>query len=102
LKSIIHDWNDARSTTLLGHCRRAIAPAGRLLVVEPVLPERIERPGQMAGMLLSDLNMLLLTGGRERTEAQFGKLLAGAGFELTAVTAAEGSDYSIIEARPSG
>jgi SAM-dependent methyltransferase len=102
LKSIIHDWDDARSATLLGHCRRAIDPGGRLLIIEPVLPERIEHPGQMAGSLLGDLNMLLLTGGRERTEAQFGKLLAGAGFELTTVVATEGSDYSVIEARPTG
>jgi SAM-dependent methyltransferase len=102
LKSVIHDWDDTRSATILGHCRRAIAPGGRLVIVEPVLPERIEHPGQMAGMLLSDLNMLLLTGGRERTQTQFGDLLAGAGFELTAVVACEGSDYSIVEARPTG
>jgi hypothetical protein len=67
-----------------------------------VLPERIEHPGQMAGTLLSDLNMLLLTGGRERTASAFRELLAGAGFELTAVVPTGDSDYSIVEARPAG
>ena len=102
IKSVLHDWDDERCTTILRNCRKAIAPDGRLVVVEPVLPERIEHPGQMAGTLLSDLNMLLLTGGRERTASTFRELLAGASFAVTAIRPTEGSDFSIVEARPVG
>jgi precorrin-6B methylase 2 len=102
IKSVLHDWDDERCTALLANCRRAIAPEGRLVVIEPVLPERIEHPGQMTMTLMSDLNMLLLTGGRERTESDFRALLAGAGFELTAVQPTGGTDYSLVEARPVG
>jgi hypothetical protein len=102
IKSVLHDWDDERCGAILANCRQAIAPEGRLIVIEPVLPERIEHPGHMAGTLMGDLNMLLLTGGRERTESEFGALLAGAGFELTAVTPTEGTDFSVVEARPVG
>ena len=102
IKSVLHDWDDDRCTTILRNCREAIAPDGRLVVVEPVLPERIEHAGQMAGTLLSDLNMLLLTGGRERTASAFRGLLAGAGFEMTTVVPTGGTDFSIVEARPVG
>jgi hypothetical protein len=85
MKSIIHDWDDARSLKILGNCRRALASTGRLLLVERLMPEvpTADIAGRMA--VLSDLNMLRGPGGCERTEAQFRALLARAGFRLSRV-----------------
>jgi hypothetical protein len=82
LKRVIHDWDDERAGALLRNCHRAMPGDGRLLVIELVLP-----PGNDPSLgKLFDLLMLVNLGGRERTEADYRTLLAGAGFELTAVT----------------
>jgi hypothetical protein len=97
-KWILHDWDDASSTTLLTNCRAAIGAGGTLLIVERVLPERAA-PGPGATAFLADLNMLLLTGGRERTEAEFRALFAATGFRLGRIVPT-GAPNSIIEAVP--
>jgi SAM-dependent methyltransferase len=82
MKHIIHDWDDAHSLTLLGHCHRALPAGGKLLIVDVVVP-----PGDEPhfGKIL-DLEMLVVThGGRERDKAEFRRLLAAAGFTLTRV-----------------
>src|SRR5215467_160263 len=82
LKRVLHDWDDERAGAILRHCHRAMPAHGRLLVIELVLP-----PGNAPSLgKLFDLLMLVDLGGRERTEADFRTLLAGAGFELTAIT----------------
>ncbi|MEV5688749.1 MULTISPECIES: methyltransferase [unclassified Streptomyces] len=100
LKSIVHDWDDERVVTILGHIRAVIPPEGRLLIVEPVLPETVDgslRPT----MYLSDLNMLVNVGGRERTEAEFRSLCERAGFSLAGVTRLPApAAISVIEAVP--
>jgi hypothetical protein len=79
LKFILHDWNDERCVRLLEHCRRAMVPGGRVLVIEHVVPE--EPGGHIAYYM--DLNMLTMTdGGRERTEAEYRALLQRAGLTL--------------------
>lgn len=84
IKSVIHDWDDDRCATILGHCRRVIPEHGRLLIVEPVLPPVVD--GSIPPLMyLSDLNMLVLLGGRERTAADFEALCARAGFTLRGV-----------------
>src|SRR5688500_16869512 len=95
LKFIIHDWDDARSVKILTSVRRAIQEKGKLLLVDCVIPEG--NAPDMGKMM--DVNMLVMTGGRERTEAQFSALLTASGFRLTKVTATE-SPLSIIEAVP--
>lgn len=85
LKSIIHDWTDAESERILRAVRAAAGPTGTLLLAEPVLPERAS--AEAAGADLSDLNMLVNTGGRERTRADFARLMAAAGFRLDQVSA---------------
>lgn len=100
LKSVIHDWDDERSIAILKNCRRGMGerPA-RLLLVERVLPERME-PGPVAqSHALSDLNMLLRTGGRERTEGEFRALLEAAHLRLLRVIPT-GTPASLIEAGP--
>jgi O-methyltransferase domain len=93
LSHIIHDWDEDRCLTILGHVRKAMNPAGRLLIVEMVLP-----PGDTAhpGKML-DMVMLVILGGRERTESEYASLLSKAGFRLTQVVPT-GSAASIVEA----
>ncbi|GAB3473943.1 methyltransferase [Amycolatopsis cihanbeyliensis] len=99
LKSIVHDWDDARCASILGNIRGVIPEHGRLLVVEPVLPEVVQ-PGQSSLAYLSDLNMLVNLGGQERTGADFARLFAASGFELADVTPLPPARFSLIEAVP--
>jgi hypothetical protein len=71
-----------------------------LFLVEPILREDPEVLGDQRMLLMSDLNMLVCTGGRERTEAEFTDLLNAAGLRLTGVTPAAGSGYSVLRAVP--
>ncbi|HKP88140.1 MAG TPA: methyltransferase [Blastocatellia bacterium] len=92
LKWIIHDWNDEQSVAILTNCRRAVAPGGKLLLVEAVIP-----PGDEPSFSkFIDLNMLVMTGGRERTEAEYRNLLQAAGFELTRIVPTP-TPFSVIE-----
>lgn len=100
LKGILHDWDDQRCVTILRNCRRSIAAGGRLLVLEPVLPDQLGT-AEAAAAVLSDIAMLVYTGGRERTAAEFRALLADAGFSLTEVTPpVAGSAIRILAAAP--
>ena len=96
MKSIIHDWDDEISEKILRNVRTAIAPNGRLLLVELVLPERATANW---GAVL-DMEMLVSPGGRERTRAEFANLLARCGFRLTRVVDTATPMSSIIEAAP--
>ena len=92
LKQIIHDWDDERATRLLQNCHRALAPGGTLLLVEMVVP--LDDSPNLAKAM--DLNMLVLLGGRERTEDEYQQLLVGAGFRLVRVIATH-SPFCVIE-----
>ena len=86
LKWIIHDWDDERSVVILRNCHAAMSDGGKLLLVERLIPKRVRSsatPGQEPAF--ADLNMLVLTGGRERTEDQFRALLEAARFKLTRI-----------------
>jgi hypothetical protein len=84
LKSIVHDWTDEECRRILANCRRAVPEHGTLLLVEPVLP--VVPDPRAAGIAISDLNMLVNTGGRERTESDFAALMRSAGFHLSYVS----------------
>jgi O-methyltransferase len=94
LQAVLHDWDDERALSLLANCRRAIAPRGALLVIERPL-DAPDSPQAIAG----DLDMLVLTGGRERTVAEYAALLARAGFRLARVIATRGP-FSVLESLP--
>jgi SAM-dependent methyltransferase len=78
LKVILHDWDDQQSVSILRNCARAMRPNGRVVLVERLFPEHGD-PGEAA---LSDLNMLVLLPGRERTASEFAELLRAAGLTL--------------------
>jgi SAM-dependent methyltransferase/DNA-binding HxlR family transcriptional regulator len=97
LKSVIHDWNDERSSVVLQNCRRALPENGTLLLVERMMPEAPGASAEDRAQAMSDLNMLRGPGGLERTEQQYGRLLSESGFHLGAVFPA--GRFSVIEAR---
>jgi hypothetical protein len=95
LSHVIHDWNEQQCLTILGNCRRAMNPGGRVLLVEMVLPEGdVPHPGK-----LIDIVMLTVPGGEERTAGQYADLLGKAGLRITRVVPT-GSLVSIVEAVP--
>jgi O-methyltransferase domain/Dimerisation domain len=78
LKHILHDWDDERAVRILKNCRRAMRPGGRIIVIEMLLGE-IGEPGFAP---FSDLNMLVLVTGQERTLAEYCALLKQANLRL--------------------
>jgi len=80
LKSVIHDWDDARSGTILQNCRRALPRHGTLLVVERIMPDAPTVTDEDKAHAMSDLNMLRGPGGLERTEKEYRHLLNENGF----------------------
>lgn len=95
LRFIIHDWNDAEALAILRTCRAAIVPGGRLLLFEVIMPD-VDGP-HLAKTV--DWIMLTCITGRERTEAEYGGLLAEAGFRLDRVIASP-TPMSVLEATP--
>jgi O-methyltransferase domain/Dimerisation domain len=95
MRHIIHDWTDEQCLTILGHIRKVIPKHGRLLVIEMVIkPGNVPQPAKWL-----DLNMLVLPGGRERTEAEYRDLYAKAGFRLERIVPTP-TEVSVIEGKP--
>jgi hypothetical protein len=95
LKSVIHNWEDAEAIAILRQCRAAVPDHGRLLIVERVL-----RPAnEPDGTKFADLHMLVMLGGRERTAAEYARLLEAAAFRPVDIIPI-GPAYSIIEGAP--
>ena len=85
LKHVIHDWGDAKAIAILKNCHHAMGPQGKLLIVEGVYPPHIDQSLESRGAAANDVNMLVCTGGRQRSEAEFRSLYAAAGFRLTRI-----------------
>ncbi|HYU39032.1 MAG TPA: methyltransferase [Acidimicrobiia bacterium] len=98
MKSVIHDWDDDRCVTILDNCRQAMRANGRVLILEPVLPPVVKPSFARLGIVMSDLNMLMNTGGGERTEDEFAALFRAAGLRLANVARVpKPSAMSLIE-----
>jgi hypothetical protein len=97
MKHIIHDWDDERAEKILRNCHKAMAKQGarKLLLVEMIMPGRDDPHSSK----FLDIEMLMLPGGRERTEEEFKMLLKKAGFELRRVVPTQ-SPTAVIEAVP--
>jgi len=101
LKSIVHDWNDEQSVAILKNCRAAISAVGKLLLIECVMPARIDSSADHQRWTMLDMHMLVMLGGRERTEEEYRSVLAAANFELRRTLLLPGeTGFSIIEATP--
>jgi hypothetical protein len=94
LSAILHDWDDADAARILATIRRAIPAAGTLLLVERV----VGAPNEDPSTKFMDLQMLVILGGRERTQEEFAELLASSGFRMTGATRA--GPIFVIEAVP--
>jgi len=95
MKWIIHDWSDELATSILKNCRAQIPANGKLILVDSVVPETDEPHFSK----FIDLNMLVMTGGKERTAKEFEKLLDAAGFRLLRVIPTD-LPTAIVEAEP--
>jgi hypothetical protein len=92
LEAILHDWDDERAGLILRQCRKALEPAGRILIIEDILPDKVD-----GALIEIDLMMLVLHNGQERTLAEYEELLVREGFRLESV-GDTGSDYKLITA----
>jgi O-methyltransferase domain len=95
MKHIIHDWYDDKASLILANIRKVLPKDGRVILVESVIPANNE-PGM--GKIM-DLEMLVMPGGKERTEQEFRELFDKSGFTLTRVVPTR-SPLSVVEAKP--
>lgn len=95
LCGVLHDWSDELAGVVLCNCRKAMATNARLLILETIVPETNSRSFSK----LLDINMMVMTSGRERTKSEFRALLDAADFTVTRIISTM-APQSIIEARP--
>jgi hypothetical protein len=94
MKHILHDWNDEKSIQILNNCNKAMKAGSKLLVIEAVIPTgNTPHPGKFM-----DINMMAMTGGKERTEKEFSTLFEKAGLKLIRVIHTPSPTLSIMEA----
>jgi hypothetical protein len=99
LKSVLHNWSDAHAAALLANIRKAMYAESRLLILETRLPDASDDITAPVAVHMSDLNMLVNCGGRERSLAELDSLLHAAGLKLVQYAAIEGSNYTLITAQ---
>jgi SAM-dependent methyltransferase len=99
LSRVIHDWSDSQAVAILRNCRRAMSPRGHVLLIERVLPATVDASPALRSILVSDLTMMVMNGGRERTEAEYGELLSQSGLALTKMVATRNA-IAVLDASP--
>jgi hypothetical protein len=93
--SVLHDWEDHEAIEILRRSRETLVTDGRVLICEMIVPESCDpHPARW-----SDLGMMVVLGGRERTLAQYRSLLRPAGLKISNVTPLTESYFSVIETR---
>jgi hypothetical protein len=92
---VIHDWHGDQAATIFRNCRQAMAKTGRVLLVDMVVPENDTKCFSKH----LDLNVLVMNGGRERTQAEFRPLPDAADYKLTRIIPTM-APQSVIEAMP--
>lgn len=95
MKSILHDWADEDCVEILTTTRASASSGAQLFVIERIVPG----PDTRHAAKSSDINMMVSTGGRERTAAEYERLFEAASWELTNIRALSSSSRSIIEAK---
>ncbi len=99
LQSVLHGYDDNNALRILSNCRAVTKPDGKLLIIEVVLPTTVAVADQtLEKLLMADINMLAVTGGLERSEAEWMSLLSSAGYQVTRMVAVPGVTARIIEA----
>jgi hypothetical protein len=101
LKHVLHGYADDAAAQILQNCRSVLPADGRVLVIEYVLPDLFNYVDkELEGRVMSDLNMLAVTGGKERSAAEWKTVLSMGGFDMHRIVAVPGESVSIIEAAP--
>jgi hypothetical protein len=99
LKHVLHGFEDGAAAEILRHCRSVLPAEGRVLVIEFVLPDAVDHADRdLERQLMSDLNMMAVTGGKERSGSEWKQLLASAGLKCERIIPVPGDLASIIEA----
>ena len=93
LKYILHDWDDESCIRILKNCRAALRDGGRIYVIDLL----VGAPGDPGPAPMMDMNMLVMTGGRERDAGEFDALFAAAGLRCTDIQHA--GEFAVIEVR---
>jgi hypothetical protein len=101
MKHVLHGYVDEAAVGVLRKCRSVLPAQGRLLVMEFVLPDVVDHADlELEHRFMSDLNMLAVTGGKERSAVEWRALLKNSGFECRSIIPVPGELVSIIEASP--
>jgi hypothetical protein len=95
LKSVIHDWDDHQAKAILSSCRRVMTERARLLLIEAL----VCTPNQPCEAKMTDVLMMVRTGGRERTREEYESLLAETGFQITRILPTDGRFHLLEAAR---
>ena len=95
MSRLLHGWGDEQALALLGNCRKVVPEGGALLLREAVLPEGVVPPSRAS----FDLVMMVMNGGRERTETEWRSLLERGGFSMSRVIRSQQAQ-DLIEAVP--
>jgi predicted O-methyltransferase YrrM len=99
LKYVIHDWDDAQSVAILRNCSKAMHQTSKVLLIERVMPERMQATPINQRIAMADMNMLAMPGGQERTEQEYRNLFAASGLSLERIIPLPESEISVIEAK---
>jgi hypothetical protein len=93
MKSVLHDWDDANSIKILANTKKAMPDGSKLLIIENVIGEKnTPHPGNFM-----DINMLTLTGGRERTAGEWKTLIEKAELKFSKIIPTDSPMFSILE-----
>ncbi|MGA2600237.1 MAG: methyltransferase [Bryobacteraceae bacterium] len=99
LKHVLHGYDDKAAIEILTNCRRVLPAEGRILVIEFILPDVVDSADpSLEQRLMSDLNMLAVTGGKERSAVEWRELLTQAGLDCRSIVPVGGDLVSIVEA----
>ncbi|MEJ0005294.1 MAG: methyltransferase [Steroidobacteraceae bacterium] len=98
MKTVIHDWPDDKARDILRSCHRAMTPRARVLIIERLMPERLEPSEENRALARVDLHMLVALGAQERTLNEMLALLGSAGFD-TVRRIDTNSEFQILEAQ---
>ena len=93
MANVLHDWDDEHAEAILRNCVHAMPPHAKALVIERAISEDQDKS---LATLISDINMMVQTGGKERTDDEYAGLFARVGLRLTGVRPVR-PPYAIFE-----
>ncbi len=85
ISNVITDWDDDRAAVILRNCYAAMTLESKLLIIEAIYPDKIDQTPASRAAVSTDINVMVCTGGRERSEQEFRSLYQSTGFTLTRI-----------------